>query len=82
MRYGVRTTVRVSDEWLSVCAERLFTGYKPQETTGCIHLAKSNRCYLNQFPRYKGAIFFINPPTIPFVGRALDQLYPDALHNA
>ncbi len=36
---------------------------------------------LNWAP-YKGAIFFINPPTIPFVGRALDQLYPDALHNA
>ncbi len=31
---------------------------------------------------YKWAIFFINPPIIPFVGRALDQLYPDALHNA
>ncbi len=36
---------------------------------------------LNWAP-YKGAIFFINPPTIPFVGQAIDLLYPAALHNA
>ncbi|EFO1630838.1 hypothetical protein DWG93_24575 [Escherichia coli] len=40
-------------QWLSVCAKRLITGYKPRGESSCIHLAKSNRCYLNQFPRYK-----------------------------
>ena len=30
MRYGVRTTVRVSDEWLSVCAICLHTGLNPK----------------------------------------------------
>lgn len=30
MRYGVRTTVRVSDEWLSVCAICLHMGLNPK----------------------------------------------------
>ncbi|CAI2518485.1 Uncharacterised protein [Serratia ficaria] len=47
MRSGVRTTVRVSDEWLSVCASRLLTGYEPLEISGCIRLAKSIHHYGN-----------------------------------
>ncbi|MCK7175161.1 hypothetical protein L8P05_14655, partial [Enterobacter cloacae] len=35
------------------CASRLLTGCEPQEISGYIHLAKSNRSYFNQFSRYK-----------------------------
>ncbi|WP_334472519.1 3'-5' exonuclease [Arsenophonus sp. PmNCSU2021_1] len=54
IRYELRTTVRVSDEWLSVCIIRFATGYKPQGQSDYIHLAKSNRYYYNQISRYKG----------------------------
>ncbi|GCK14616.1 hypothetical protein BvCmsSINP017_02794 [Escherichia coli] len=47
MRYGVRTSVRATDVWHSVCAERLITGYKFQKSIGCIQIAKSNRRYIN-----------------------------------
>ena len=47
IRYGVRTSVRATDVWHSVCAERLITGYKFQKSIGCIQIAKSNRRYIN-----------------------------------
>ncbi|MGW9796979.1 hypothetical protein ACUW9M_005287, partial [Serratia sp. 121840015-2] len=53
IRYGVRTTVRVSDEWLGVCAIRLASGCIPLEKTGCIHRAKPYKNNTTEFSRYK-----------------------------
>ncbi|SQK82376.1 type IV secretory pathway VirB6 component (fragment) [Escherichia coli] len=54
MRYGVRTSVRATDVWHSVCAERLITGYKFQKSIGCIQIAKSNRRYIKEGANKRG----------------------------
>jgi hypothetical protein len=44
-------------EWfpgLGSRANSFKTGLKPQDRTGCIHCAKSNRIYFNLLLRYKG----------------------------
>lgn len=53
IRYGIRTTVRVSDEWLSVWRQSLIYGLEPWKASGCIRFAKSNRINFNQSSRYK-----------------------------
>lgn len=50
IRYGVRTTVRLSDEWLSALINRLLTPW----VIVLNNCAKYNRSYFNQLPEYKG----------------------------
>ncbi len=53
MRYGVRTTVRVSDEWLSVCAICLHTGLNPKGHQAAYVLPNLFSAHDNEEPGYK-----------------------------
>lgn len=54
MRYELRTTVRVSDEWLSVCAICLHTGLNPKGHQAAYALPNLFAAHDNEEPRYKG----------------------------
>lgn len=60
MRYGVLTTVRVSDEWLSVCAICLHTGLNPKGHQAAYALPNLFAAHDNEEPRYKGQRRFAN----------------------
>lgn len=53
MRYGVRTTVRASDEWLSVCAICLHTGLNPKGHQAAYVLPNLFSAHDNEEPGYK-----------------------------
>ncbi len=53
MRYGVRTTVRVSDEWLSVCAICLHMGLNPKGHQAAYALPNLFAAHDNEEPGYK-----------------------------
>ncbi len=60
MRYELRTTVRVSDEWLSVCAICLHTGLNPKGHQAAYALPNLFAAHDNEEPRYKGQRRFAN----------------------
>lgn len=64
MRYELRTTVRVSDEWLSVCAICLHTGLNPKGHQAAYALPNLFAAHDNEEPRYKEFAKY-------------NQLYPD-----
>ncbi len=59
MRYELRTTVRVSDEWLSVCAICLHTGLNPKGHQAAYALPNLFAAHDNEEPRYKGEMSYI-----------------------
>ncbi|PSY47395.1 hypothetical protein C7B19_24565 [Escherichia coli] len=68
MRYELLTTVRVSDEWLSVCAICLHTGLNPKGHQAAYALPNLFAAHDNEEPRYKGQRRFAHALSVVAAG--------------